>query len=227
MQLEAERKSRKAQATRDRIMQAALDLFQTRGYEGTTMRDIAQKARIALGASYYYFKNKQELVLAFYADTQQAAEAHHAEVMKKHPGFTDGMSSMLEYRLALLEPYRPFLSVLSRHVDPEMAISPFSHETAALRRRAIQMIEDFLKGCRKRPSDTITHQLSVAVWLFQIGLVFFWLNDKSPGQRQTRRLLHIGLNLIQLAIRMSNHSLFRPVSRNMKELMEIIEGNLI
>ena len=217
----------KSQETRARIMQAALNLFQTRGYDKTTMRDIAQEARIALGASYYYFKNKHELVLAFYAETQDAAEAHHAEMMKSQPGLKDSMLRMLEYRLALLEPYRPFLSVLSRHVDPGQAISPFSPETAGLRKRAIRMIEDLLKsGCTK-PSKKDVHHLSVAIWLFQIGLVFFWLNDKSPEQRQTRSLLNITLNVIQFAVRMSGNPVFRPVDRSMKELMGIIEGNLL
>ena len=191
------------------------------------MRDIAKEAGISLGASYYYFKNKQELVLAFYADTQEAAETHYAETVQSSADFAEGLRGLFEYRLFLLEPYRSFLSVLTRHIDPRQAISPFSHETADLRKRAIRMIEGLLKTAQKQPSETIAHHLSVAIWFFQIGLVFFWLNDTSKGQQQTRRLLDIGQNLIQLVIRMSRLSIFRPINRTMKEMMEIVEGTFL
>jgi len=225
--LKSEPKTTKAQVTRDRIMSAALKLFQAKGYDGTTLRDIAQEAQIALGATYYYFKNKQELVLAFYADTQEAAEMHHAEVTMKRPSFKKGMQDLLEYRLVLLEPYRPFLSVLSRHVDPKQAISPFSRETTELRKRAIRMIEDLLQTGNTHISKTIVHPMSVAIWLFQIGLVFFWLNDPSPQQRQTRRLLNITINFMRLSIQMSRNPIFRPVNRNMINYIDIIEENLL
>ena len=42
----------RAEDTRRRIYESALDLFREKGFEQTTMRDIAAKARVALGAAY-------------------------------------------------------------------------------------------------------------------------------------------------------------------------------
>ena len=62
--------SRKSDETRRRILEAALDLFRENGFEATTMRDIAKKAGVALGAAYYYFDSKDAIVMAFYIRAQ-------------------------------------------------------------------------------------------------------------------------------------------------------------
>jgi AcrR family transcriptional regulator len=56
----------KAGETRERILDAALTLFREQGFDHATMRDIASKANVATGAAYYYFRSKEELVMAFY-----------------------------------------------------------------------------------------------------------------------------------------------------------------
>ena len=49
---------------RERILQAALAALSGRGYERTTVKDIAEEARVAPGLIHYYFKSKQQLVVA-------------------------------------------------------------------------------------------------------------------------------------------------------------------
>ncbi|MFT4444873.1 TetR/AcrR family transcriptional regulator [Parvimonas sp. G1967] len=44
-----------------KIIQAALDIFQEKGYEKTTIRDIMLKTEFGLGTFYLYFKSKQDL----------------------------------------------------------------------------------------------------------------------------------------------------------------------
>src|SRR5262249_39542689 len=60
----------KAQTTRARIRDAALAAFQTEGFEGATMREIARRAGVATGAAYYYFPSKESLVMEFYGRLQ-------------------------------------------------------------------------------------------------------------------------------------------------------------
>src|ERR1043166_3630885 len=51
---------------RDSIMDAALDCFVERGFHGTAIPQIAEKADIAAGTIYHYFENKEALVNALY-----------------------------------------------------------------------------------------------------------------------------------------------------------------
>ena len=67
----------KAEQTRSRILTAALELFRRRGFDPTTMREIAAEAGVALGSAYYYFASKETLVMAFYerASEEMSAQA--------------------------------------------------------------------------------------------------------------------------------------------------------
>jgi AcrR family transcriptional regulator len=47
---------------RDRILTAALELFAKKGFHGTTVPEIAERARVGAGTLYRYFKNKEALV---------------------------------------------------------------------------------------------------------------------------------------------------------------------
>lgn len=46
---------------RKKILSSALTEFEANGYIGASMRDIASRSGIALGSTYRYFKNKEEL----------------------------------------------------------------------------------------------------------------------------------------------------------------------
>ena len=54
----------KGERTRAALIEASYQLFLTRGYHGTSMRDIAQAAGIALGGIYNHFDTKEDIFLA-------------------------------------------------------------------------------------------------------------------------------------------------------------------
>jgi AcrR family transcriptional regulator len=61
-------------ARRDRVIQAAMDLASSGGYDDVQMREVAARADVALGTLYRYFSSKDQLlvaVLAFWAKELQ------------------------------------------------------------------------------------------------------------------------------------------------------------
>jgi AcrR family transcriptional regulator len=53
-----------ASDTREKILQAAFTALSRQGYENTSIKDIAEEAGVAQGLVHYYYKSKQQLVLA-------------------------------------------------------------------------------------------------------------------------------------------------------------------
>ena len=60
---------------RARLLAAALDLFETRGFDGVAVPEIAAKAGVAVGTVYRYFETKEALVNALYRLLKQSYNA--------------------------------------------------------------------------------------------------------------------------------------------------------
>jgi len=80
-----ERREREKSETRDKILDAARELFVTEGYEGVSMRRVAEKIEYSPTAIYVYFADKNEL---FHELTRQDF-ARLQEVMKSAEMPTD------------------------------------------------------------------------------------------------------------------------------------------
>jgi AcrR family transcriptional regulator len=61
-------RERKKRETRERIVEVGRELFVTHGFEQTSIRDIAERADIAVSTLFGYFPNKSEIFFAGYAE---------------------------------------------------------------------------------------------------------------------------------------------------------------
>jgi AcrR family transcriptional regulator len=61
--------------TRERILDVALTLFAEKGYDATSMREIAEHLGITKAALYYHFDSKADIVRAMLAATEQRVAA--------------------------------------------------------------------------------------------------------------------------------------------------------
>lgn len=59
----AERRKREKEQRYQSILQAAERLFSENGYPNTKIQDVAQAAEVAVGTVYFYFRNKEDLLL--------------------------------------------------------------------------------------------------------------------------------------------------------------------
>ena len=74
----AELNERMREASRRRILKAALRLFAARGYAGTSIRMIAQSAGISVGLLYNYFPSKADLLGALFEESMRDVQASFA-----------------------------------------------------------------------------------------------------------------------------------------------------
>lgn len=213
----------RAEDTRRRIYDAALQLFREKGFEPTTMRDIAEKADVALGGAYYYFASKEAIVLDFYREMQEASHEAILATLQGERKLKDRIRCILEKRLELLAPNRKFCDALFRHApDSKDPLSPFSAETRAIREGAIEHLRVAVEGSDTKITPDLKPKLPYLLWLYQMGMILFWIYDRSPRQARTRRLMEKSLGFVVGLIRLSGMPLMRPLRRTMLELIEIV-----
>ena len=215
------RKTPRAEDTRRKIYDAALDLFREKGFEPTTMRDIAAKAGVALGGAYYYYSSKDAIVLAFYREMQESSQELISEALVGRKKLRDRIHCVLEKRFELLAPNRKFCAAILRHApDGSDPLSPFSEESRPIREHAVEHMRIAIEGGDVRIPSDLRPRLPYLLWLYQMALIMFWLYDRSPGQERTRRLIDKSLGLLVNLLRISTLPLMKPLRKAALELVE-------
>src|SRR3989442_9429314 len=106
--------------TRELIFERALELFRVRGFEETTMRDIAKAAKVATGAAYYYFPSKEAIVAAYYDQVQRVHGERVREELREKTGLRERLGVVMHSKLEILTNDRRFLGALFRYTgNPE------------------------------------------------------------------------------------------------------------
>ena len=80
--------------TRARIQQIAVELFTEHGYEGTSLREIAEQLGVTKAALYYHFKSKEDIILSLVEDYQGQIDALIGWA-KERPGNADTRREIL------------------------------------------------------------------------------------------------------------------------------------
>jgi len=215
---------KKSDQTRTRILEAALVLFRRHGFEQSTMRETAKEAGVALGAAYYYFDSKDAIVMAFYERAQMELAPRIEEGLSNSATLRERIGAVIAAKFEYFRPNRSLLAALSTHIDPKHALSPFGDTTRTIRERDIGFMTQALEGSKARVPDDIKPYLPTLLWLYQMGLILFWVYDRSPKQRRTEQLFEKSLAIVVGLVKLSALPLMRPIRRLVTDLLEIVYG---
>ncbi len=221
----AAKTTKKSIATKAHLLNTALGLFQEHGFEKTTMRMIADACGLSLGAAYYHVKTKEELVLLFYAQTGAEAREHNGDIVASSKDFKIRLKALLQFKFQQMEPFRDLATVLARQAtDWRNPLSPFSPDTKPMRDEAIGLIQEVLEGSNVKVSAALRPHLPKALWLYQMGVILFWMNDRSPERRRTEELIDLSLALIYRLTQATTLPFMRGVNQSAARIVELVEG---
>jgi AcrR family transcriptional regulator len=212
----------KSEETRSRILRSALELFHDRGFETTTMRDIAAKSGVATGAAYYYFESKDAIVLAFYDEARKVMTPRLKEVLAQSQDLRQRVEGLIQVKLEYFETSRQLLRALSGRTNPEHPLSPFSRQTREIREGDIQFFREALQESRSPGPEDLKEYLPLLLWMYQMGILLFWLFDSSKKQSKTQALLNQSLDVVVRLIQLASLPLTKPVRRKVIQLVDIV-----
>jgi AcrR family transcriptional regulator len=215
----------KAEETRLRILDSALELFREEGFDTATMRDIAERAGVATGAAYYYYPSKEAIVTAFYARACEEMQPRVEAALAGVRGLEARIRALIQVKFEYFAPNRSVMRALLRNADPKLPLSPFSPETRSMRDIDIEWFRRILTDCGIGvPRDLEPHMPGV-LWMFQMGIIFFWVTDDSPGGARTTRLLELSAKVATTLLRLSGLPLMRPARKVALELIHVVKGD--
>jgi len=218
--------SHKAEVTERKILDAALEMFRTQGFDETTVRDIAAAAEVATGAAYYYYPSKDAIVLAFYQQSCAEMQPRIEDALaKSSKNLEDRLQALIDVKLEYFGTYRSVLrALLKSGADPANPLSPFAENNKPIREIDVAWFRRILIDCGIRvPKDLEPHMPEV-LWMFQMGVIYFWISDDSRGQQRTTRLLELGSKTVATLLKIAGLPLTRPLRKVAVELIEIVKG---
>jgi AcrR family transcriptional regulator len=183
--------------TRRRLYGAAIGLIASRGYEATTLRDVARKARVSVGLLYRYFPSKRAVVLALYDDLS-AGYAARASRMRPGP-WRARFRFALQASLGVLAPHRDTLAALAPVLVGDADEGLFAPATAFSRRRVQAVFDEAVLGASDAPAPDDAAALGRILYLVHLAVILWWLLDKSPGQSATGELLAMIERMLPMA----------------------------
>ncbi len=208
-----------SEETRRLVLDTALTLFRERGFEETTIRDIASRAGLSLGAAYYYFKSKEAIVAAYYDFVQREHNARLREVFANEGGLRNRLRAAFHTKIDIVREDRQLLRALFRYGGyPDHPLSWFGPATREQRRLSIAIFAEAVE--KERFPDDIRDAAPTLLWTLHMGVLLYFLYDDSPKERRTRKLIDAAVDFAVDVKRLATSALLRPLRRKVLSIVE-------
>lgn len=171
---------RDAETTKNRILDAALDVFSTKGYHDTRVDEIVEQSETSKGSVYFHFPNKQRLFLALvdkFADLMErriieAITAEDAGMLRVRAALQACLDTFGKYR-------RPAKLLLIQAVGLG---SVFEEKRAEVQERFATLIQTYLdQAIAVGDIDPIDTEIVAHAWMGAIyETVIRWVYTGSP-----------------------------------------------
>jgi AcrR family transcriptional regulator len=186
--------------TRQRIREAARDLFSKYGYDQTTLRQVAQRAHVGLGTLFNYVQDKRDLVFLICNEELAMVLDIALEDIKALPADT----SLIDQIVQLYRPHYEYFSedlVISRLALKEFSfISEGKQAEAFLKTcwRMMSTVEALVRNSQKNGEIVPGEDAGVIghlIYLVVSGAIRWWITGRFPepqaGLADLRRLLEL------------------------------------
>lgn len=187
----------KADRTKNRILETAIELFNDRGTKGVTTNHIAAAMGISPGNLYYHFRNKEEIIRAIFARMHEVGLSDYREINAERGA---GSVASMEETFLMIQRfnwrYRFFKRELASLVqnDPELKqqfVASHRQNLAMVRGAIEQAVQQgFLREVPLPQRDLLAEQ----VWMTAL----FWLNYlEVGGEEVTEETLKRGNDILR------------------------------
>ncbi|MBH0776374.1 TetR/AcrR family transcriptional regulator [Nocardia bovistercoris] len=169
--------------TGDRIVAAAVELFAEKGFHGTGVAEIGDRADVQRGALYYHIGSKEELLWQILRDYIQVMLAEAEAITDGSGDPVDALRLLIDSHVRLIIEHRREVAIQLRDV------TALTGERAA----ELQHLRDRIQNCWQRMLDaghaagllrTADHVVTNSL-LAMLNAVSFWYRphgDRSPGE---------------------------------------------
>ena len=163
------------------------------------MRDLAKEGELGLGALYYYFKSKEELVLVFYERINDQAREKFLPKLEEFPNLSEAVRAFLNLKLELLKPHRDLLRVIIKEaVDPKSPLCPLNPESAQPLNTSVGIFESMVERYERLKSEE-KQQRARVLWMAHMAVLGYWVHDRSDQFEATEEVIETAVSFLKMS----------------------------
>jgi AcrR family transcriptional regulator len=167
----ADPKQARSKQTKEKIIQAAILLFQQRGYEKTTSNDVAAAAGVSVGSFYVYFTDKRQLMLTIFDRLADEMFKHAFDSLKPEHLFDTELRAGIRQAVTNTVEDKQRLSGLHRVIcELVLKDAEFAARQKALIERSVSKIREIISLASKAG---LTWDIDVDAAAFVVHRVVF------------------------------------------------------
>jgi AcrR family transcriptional regulator len=176
---------------------------------------------VSLGNAYYYFRSKEYLIQAFYQRLHDDHLAVSEPALENDKTLKARLLTVMRLKIDTLNPYHQFAGVLFKTAaHPQSPLNPFSDESDPVREASIRQFDRVLEGSKARIPKDLRAELPYLLWVYHMGIVLFWIHDRSPNHRRTYRLIDHTVDLVDKLIHLASNPFMRPLRKQALRLVD-------
>ncbi len=110
--------------SKEKLVQVAIELFSTRGFKGTSIRDIAKALDMSISNIYHYFGNKEGLLMAVLEHSSKSLVKKLGEISQMDLDPLERLKGLIKTHIELSEFYKKEIKIFfldEEHLSPEGA----------------------------------------------------------------------------------------------------------
>lgn len=184
----------KRNETKEKIIQTAIGIFSQKGFHLTKMEEIAEKASVAKGTIYIYFRTKKELFSSLFSQALHMIEERIVRVNQKETDPQVRLENIPTVLFEILRERKEFFQLIFQNfflADPQSKVL-----FEQWKRKMVNALSSDIQeiGKRRDPSAKIAAQI---VFYFLLSLALGFLNgDLEIQEKETLRMIRWNYNAL-------------------------------
>ncbi|HEX6932419.1 MAG TPA: TetR/AcrR family transcriptional regulator [Streptosporangiaceae bacterium] len=166
--------------TRARIQQIAVELFSEHGYEGTSLREIAERLGVTKAALYYHFKSKEDIILSLVQDYQAQMDELIAWA-REHPGNAETRREILDRYMHIVTERSQVFRMLHQN---QAALNTMAQALRTLKNAPLQ-----LAGQLAGPDASLRERARAMMALGSMSVGWMYLCDQVPDRDELSQIV--------------------------------------
>jgi AcrR family transcriptional regulator len=174
--------------SRQEILRTAARLFQQRGYDATSMNDVAAALRLSKGGLYHHFQSKDEILFEIMNHAMQITEERVLAPVRGIPDPEDRLRALIRLHIGIvLSPADREITVMLHENHP---LPPsLRRRINARKKEYVHFVEELIREVQKARNSrgAVSPRAAAFALLGMINWIYQWY--KPEGELQAQNLV--------------------------------------